>query len=262
MLPEEWKKEIEDAVNKADARNAERHEAQIASQNAIGTPLNRLANEFDGYKAKQDETKKSNGRREWAGLIGIYLSAFLVFVTAVIFYCQLRASEQADVNSNRAWLAVTDIKFTRPLDSADGPEITGVYNNVGRSPALDVRAGGTWTVMPAQIAEHPELFAFPTSSLWGVLDSQIRSQCLSVLPLKGGQTTFPKGPGDSSTLAAPKPLPQLKNVIDQNGEILIAPGCLTYRSFGEVRHTGFCRYASFENKRWLFRYCPVGNFAK
>lgn len=31
MLPDDWKKEIVDSVDKADARNAERHEAQMAT---------------------------------------------------------------------------------------------------------------------------------------------------------------------------------------------------------------------------------------
>jgi hypothetical protein len=35
MLPEDWKKEIEEAINQADARDAERDKTYIASQNAI-----------------------------------------------------------------------------------------------------------------------------------------------------------------------------------------------------------------------------------
>jgi hypothetical protein len=50
MLPEAWKREINDAVNKTEERNEEREKARIENQNAMATPLNSLADEFVSYK--------------------------------------------------------------------------------------------------------------------------------------------------------------------------------------------------------------------
>lgn len=155
MLPENWKKEIGDAIEKADASNAERHEAQIASQNAIAAPLDRLANKFDCYKSKYENADNGRKNREIAGLIGVYLSALLVFITAVVFYCQLREMQKAYgplrdsadtaqktlIASERPWVEITGIDIAQDITfDANGASISlrlGLRNR-GHSPALSI----------------------------------------------------------------------------------------------------------------------------
>lgn len=95
MLPPDWKKEIRCAIDKADARSAERHEAQIAGQNAVTAPLNRLADEFVSYKSETGEREEGKRRREIATIIGLFANAFLVLVTALIFAGQLYEAHKA-----------------------------------------------------------------------------------------------------------------------------------------------------------------------
>jgi hypothetical protein len=148
MLPEDWKKEIKEAADEAAARNAESDKARIASQNAIATPLERLANEFGGYKSEYGTTERKKSGREIATIFGLYLNAFLVFMTAIIFYGQLRVSQSSDatfketmITGERAYVIIESAAINN-LDKIAPDQGVGIsYNikNIGRTPVYDLR---------------------------------------------------------------------------------------------------------------------------
>ena len=70
MLPEDWKREIEETINKAGDRAAEYEKRQIESNNAIAAPLDRLANEFVRYENETNEREQGKRRREIATIWG------------------------------------------------------------------------------------------------------------------------------------------------------------------------------------------------
>jgi hypothetical protein len=155
MLPTEWKKEIQDSIDEAANRNAESEEAKKARENAIASPLNRLSNEFVGYKEEQSTAESKKRFREIATIWGLYINAFLVLGTAVIFYCQLVVFRETDhtltrtmIAANRAWI--------RPVATIGGPlvfdqngasvTIDFQMTNIGQSPATNV-AVHAWLIV-------------------------------------------------------------------------------------------------------------------
>jgi hypothetical protein len=184
MLPDDWKKEIEKTIDQADARNAERHEAQIVNQNAIAASFDSLADEFVGYKRETREREEGKRRREIATIIGLFLNAFLVLVTAVIFAGQLyeahkvygpikqsadAAKESADaarvaINlSSRAELVSDDwsVNHAGPNES---PIISFRINNTGPSHAHILRATYDFVIasgLPDKFAVSGNLDGFP-----------------------------------------------------------------------------------------------------
>jgi hypothetical protein len=166
MLSEDWKKEIVDAVNKADARNAERHEAQLTAQNAIAAPLNRLLDKVDCYISEQR-------RRE-------NLAAFVAVVTAIIFYWQLQAFQSTDramhqtLDTQNSLLdlttrAILTADFDKwqisptPLAAGKSPIIAFELRNVGKMNAHILRATYEYAV-----AGRPPIKFSPIKPIAGV----------------------------------------------------------------------------------------------
>ena len=252
MLPRDWKKEIADVVDKSAEHNAE----------AIADPLKQLAADFGGYKSERIKNDK------WT-LGGLLLNALLVFITAIIFYCQLRVSQNTDatfkeilVASNRAWLSER-IAFTRPFDASEAPSLVGLFENVGRFPALDIKATAWWR--PIDLAKPLERSdAFPDAPSWTALDKEIREGCSANSPQAGGVYIFPGThvPEGRVAVTAPNPLPDMQPVRDRKQVIAIA-GCLTYNTFESTHHTGLCRYLTdVISGQWEVATCPGGNFAE
>jgi hypothetical protein len=118
-----------------------------------------------------------------------------VFITAIIFYCQLRVSQNTDatfkeilVASNRAWLSER-IAFTRTFDASEAPSLVGLFENLGRFPALDIKATAWWR--PIDLAKPLERSdAFPDAPSWTALDKEIREGCSANSPQLAGSIYF------------------------------------------------------------------------
>jgi hypothetical protein len=101
----------------------------------------------------------------------------------------------------------------------------------------------------------------PESKQWGELDKQLRDQCERATPLKGGTVVFPSS--QSHGFFETSPPERLPAEIDLKSQLIVAYGCITYRSFDETHHTGFCQFATNVRTapKWEFLNCPVANFA-
>jgi hypothetical protein len=268
MLPIEWKRLVEKFEKAIQKATDSEQENRKRDQNLIAGPLNSLNDQFVGYIQQQDTGDRSKRAREIATTWGIFLTAGFTLITAGIFYCQLRVFERSDrifertlVATNRAWLAPTHLEFAKSIEASDGPIILVHFRNVGHSPALDLKTSGGW--FPAKITKtvengFPEVF--PT---WEQINATIHAACEQNKPIPDGQSVFPDETWETNTIVTAPKNPPDKAAITAGSEAIIVVGCLTYNSFDEMRHTGFCRYASKSRTGQVeFLSCPAGNFAK
>ena len=275
MLPENWKKEIVEAVNEADTRNAERHETQVARQNAIAAPLDSFADQFRRYASKQHKTEQTKGRRELAGIIGVYLSAFLVFITALIFYCQLRVFESTDkatrdsaaaaratlIASSRAWLAPRSASFT-PIPKLHQPwRIIVTYGNVGKEPARGFVASQQFGSVDVPKKDENWFSVFPKAKLEDV--------CAKAIANDDGLTIYPSGPSDQGYIVDGDrdDFDITKEIVDGSKAAFIH-GCFAYETLGEGPHKSeycFVLIKDVDEKTgdivYRSRHCMYGNKA-
>src|SRR5437868_3616292 len=93
MLPPEWKKEIDESIEKTANRDQE-HWKRI--QDEIITPIRSLADHLVRYVEQQNTADEAKARRERATIWGIFITAAIALATAGIFYFQLRVFEASD----------------------------------------------------------------------------------------------------------------------------------------------------------------------
>jgi hypothetical protein len=207
-------------------------------------------------KAQRQAEDKSKKLWERGSTVGLWVAAGAAVVAIISTSIDTQNTIDA---SNRGWVGVSRIEFAKGIDAAGGPKIVVYHQNVGKSPAIDIRTGGTWlaTSWSPSVLRSSLL---PESKLWGELDKQIKGQCSGVKPLEGGSALFPSATIHSE-LAAPDKIPDMKPGKDHN-VLIIAPGCVTYRTMNKVRHTSFCQYATdIDGPPNAFVNCPSGNHA-
>src|ERR1700722_6062486 len=95
------------------------------------------------------------------------------------------------IASNRAWLAPSSFDLLKPLDAPDGPVVRVHFQNVGRSPALDVRSRGAWIPVPL-LNPIGDLNDAPNVSMgWEWLDKTMRDSCYGGTTIPDGSVAFP-----------------------------------------------------------------------
>lgn len=163
MLPEEWKKEIGDAIEQAEARAEERHEAKIASQNAIAAPLNRLAKKFVRYQREQRATEKGKKCRDYATMGGIYLAATVALIAIIITHLdsldqigalrtQLELTKASILSVERPLITIAmpkDMPPPGPHQIGPIPNVSRygiVVENLGKQPATIMIAAGNYII--------------------------------------------------------------------------------------------------------------------
>jgi hypothetical protein len=270
MLPPNLRpviKQIEQAINKSESGADDRSKRAEESQKNIAVAINSLSANFSTYLTKQDDSERKKSRRENITIGSLVVTAVVTIALAYIACLQTGISDRTDktlhntlVEANRAWLAPSHLEFIKAIDVADGPVVSVHFRNVGHSPGLNLKNSSGW--LPIKITKasengFPEVF--PT---WEQIGATIRTSCEQNKPTPDGQSVFPDEIREGNMIAtAPKDAAD-KSGITNGSEAIIVTGCLTYNSFDEVRHTGFCRYASkIRSGQWEFLSCPAGNFA-
>jgi hypothetical protein len=252
--PESGERQPDQSINQVKRRRKEREPKQGEQSAAIASALAAIRDQLKAHNERQDREEQRQPSSEHRKIWFDILTVLFVFATAVFTglswlafreqvnemkaaYGPIRdsavaakqsgdAAENSNIYANRAWIGVGRLEFTRGIDSPGGPVIMVYFQNVGRFPALDIRTGGTWLVMPlAKVIERTD--AFPESPMWQVLDKQVREQCSSVEPFAGGMTSFPISTIEGHyQLSAPTPLPDMQPVKNRM-QVLVAPGCIT-----------------------------------
>jgi hypothetical protein len=91
MLPPEREEQVEEPIQNAANRSDENRER---IQHEIVGPLNTLIDHFVSYKNQQKAAEKGKRRREITTIWGIFITAGVALITAVIFACQLHEMEK------------------------------------------------------------------------------------------------------------------------------------------------------------------------
>lgn len=265
-----WKSKIEKAVEKAANANRKQWEAKTSDAAAnIATAIDALRDAQNTQTTQEDSNQKISVALSCITIFLVFLTVIFTGLSWCAFRDQLHVLQSSDatfkntlIAANRAWLNPSHFEFVKTPDAPEGPIIMGYYENVGRFPALDIKFSAGWFPIPlAKPIEAKNVF--PETPLWPGFDKTIRTGCRGNQPMVGGATQFPSTHVEGHfNVTAPDPIPDMRPVKD-GGQIILLTGCLTYNTFDEAHHTGYCRYV-FKNMsgQWDVAVCPVGNFAE
>src|SRR6266404_994396 len=113
MLPADWKKEIKEAVDQAANSAKESEERREQREHSIAASLDRLANEFVGYKREQNEADQKKTWNEKLTVWGLVINAVATVILAAITGGLVWVAWKTDhtltdtmVNGQRAYLVV------------------------------------------------------------------------------------------------------------------------------------------------------------
>ncbi len=125
MLPEDWKKQIQQALNEAAKRSF----------------LDRFANDFVGYKDNFREAERGKARRERVTIGGVFLTAGVALGTALILAGQWYEFRRGNVAVQRAFLTSYEVKIDK-VGNNDDPtwEVSPYIENAGNTSAVRIRS--------------------------------------------------------------------------------------------------------------------------
>ena len=272
MLPEDWKREIEETINKAGDRAAEYEKRQIESNNAIAAPLDRLANEFVRYENETNEREQGKRRREIATIWGLFINAGLVLMTAAIFYCQLRVFQQTDNTLNKTMIAADRarivphlLKLIAPLQA--GQEASGVlfYGNSGREAA---RMVGRFDEAVSVVIPTNTSQLNVTKTLRDQINNfPFKDSCAIAKTNRFSGVIYPGGLDGNTSGIYVEPKWIVQSTIDGLGFVIVK-GCFVYETFNELHRSEYCFTYNqridglkLPEHRMFFSNCPTGNDA-
>ena len=192
-----------------------------------------------------------------ADLLGA-LSSLGALVGLFFIYDTLKATKESTEDANRAWIDVENPDFSK-IYTSQSPVVTVDLVNLGREPAQAIQANF--------LADSAEI----STGQW-VTEFKVQpfDPC-------AGETMSPKG-----ILFTDKPIRQIVDLsktrsISEQGKIktvVIAGlksdksvmyifGCVTYVTYGIIRHTRYCYYVEDDlaSQTFVTRRCPSGNSA-
>jgi hypothetical protein len=237
----------------------------------------------DALIKEETANRDQEGKEDrWNKVISIATLFFVFCTTGGIFYQDIvlnssdKAAHQAAgaaidsataaknsvTAANRAWLTPSTFEFLKPIEAEGGPDIMAHYRNVGRFPALDVKIGIAWQPFP--LTKDFDGKGFPEIGDWPLLDFTSRINCETINSAIGADSVFPFENVERNAIATrPKEFTATERAdVTARRKIIIVLGCFTYRTFEELHHTGFCRFAVKERTgQWELVSCPAGNFA-
>lgn len=117
MLPIDWKKEIQESTDEA--------------AKALAVPLNAIRTDLDTYIRKQDGYEKGKRCRDFATIIGLFLTALFTLALAVASVLQTYAF----IQSERGFLAVTGFQIEGGLTPNKPIVLQYGMTNSGKSTA-------------------------------------------------------------------------------------------------------------------------------
>jgi hypothetical protein len=250
-------------MNDPNSQRTERQNIQEQTNNnlqEIKLSIDALTSKVKPSAKEQHETHKWPRITAYAAIAYTGITAVILCVSA----CQTHLIKRSTIEANRAWLSAPNrFDFLKPIDDPEGPNFMGHYQNVGKSPALDVKDSMGWVAIPLS-KPNIDPRAFPETPLWDGIDKTIRGVCFTSKPIDGGQAVFPSGT-EESNLVSGVPAASArgdKEEINAGRQLIVITGCLTYRTFDEIHHTGFCRFVTkARTGQWEVLSCQVGNFA-
>ena len=222
---------------------------------------------------ERDTNSTNNEIARWTRVVGVWtriLAGVGVVTTAVLFlqFCTLhntdKTTREALIAANRGWIAPLRVELTAGVDDPNGPSVIIHYQNVGHSPARDVRIG--MGPIAVDVSEPISLTReFPKTPLWEPLGNTFRETCNKNDPTSGMGAVYPSATTESF---APSRMTTTwdKGKLLAGTQMIVVTACFTYRTMDIIGHSGFCSYifhvAGQSPQSWETRLCPVANYAE
>jgi hypothetical protein len=181
------------------------------------------------------------------------------------------AAEKAnDLNASglRAWIAPTRFAFVNLADAEDPLKVRVFYQNVGRSPARELKS---W-VNVGYIAEPPPL---PPAAQWAEIATwhtqtilQPKEMCSHMATISKTSVAYPSSTSGFSIDASRSATNNITIPVDavrNQKAIYVVLGCFSYETAGSTRYSSFCAFLTPEGgggkdlAQWGCSACPVGN---
>jgi hypothetical protein len=145
---------MDDEIERPDISQKEIAERAIKEQNApLAATLNRLADQFGRYREEQFAAALGKRRLDRATIIGLFITAFFTFVTAIIFYFQLREMRTAVDHADTA-------AATQHSDTVAALEMAEEANrNARQSSAREAKD----TATALEISQRPIVYFLPSA---------------------------------------------------------------------------------------------------
>jgi hypothetical protein len=221
-------------------------------------------------KRRQDEQKSIWRRKadpvshftKWlAGFTGaLVLVAFLQWWT---LENTDRTTREALIVANRAWISPVRAELVTGVDDPEGPTVMVHYQNVGRTPALDVRVG----MGPVAVdVDRPVSMSreYPQTPLWDGLASTFKETCNKNETISGMGAVYPSATTEGN-VPSRMTTGWSKDKLLKGTQIIVVTSCFTYRTMEQVHHSGSCSFFFHQDgkpaQNWEDRSCPTGNFA-
>jgi hypothetical protein len=155
------------------------------------------------------------------------------------------------VSGSRAWVGPIDAHFDgTTLTSGTDASVDIVYLNTGREPARSF----TFTVYKS--------FALTQADASEAIGENLQ-KCTASHDVSASQVVYPAvGLGGGSQMKIAIPGADVDDDLIKGHKTLVVLGCMTYFTFGEVRHSAFCfYYQALDTKLDHFGYCTEGGYA-
>jgi hypothetical protein len=165
----------------------------------------------------------------WLNLLTV--AAAIASLGGLFFlYQTLNIYRETLISGNRAWVAVKDVRIEGARDG-NTPTFFVVYENLGREPAVSV-------------SEHNYFHTVSSAALPALLkeigSDKTGRDCLALDPQPGANIIYPSPNGPSVNFQIDTDSP-LKGGVTQGATRIVISGCFAYETFGQTRHTSFCR---------------------
>ena len=191
---------------------------------------------------------------KWTAISGWIFTATAagIFVASIWGLALMR---QSIVEGNRAWLAPKNAILLKELKVGEPMQIEISYQNVGKSPAQDVREYLNIRMLPDPTIPSPEFNA----------SIEADDICGRLEPVKGAAIAFPEQPEANSIQFSTKgPTEEIDADSDvmSGKKTIVIEMCLAYTTMSRVGHTSFCYfYRSGVSPSGQFNICPAGQRA-
>jgi hypothetical protein len=194
-------------------------------------------------------------------LFGIVVTLFGILVSAAIGIAALNASRDALARNQRAWLAPRGFKISedyKPYSKGTATEITLVYGNVGREPAIKVNQEISAGTISRYDYVKPKVFE---AALHSILN---RDSCDS-LPLDNpGLAVYP-GSTDAYGIRYKIAGSLIDDDVMKGEKFVLVVACFAYETSQKPHHSSFCGFLDPTSggppSSWTFAICPAGNSA-
>jgi hypothetical protein len=166
---------------------------------------------------------------------------------------QAESAAQAIIGSQRAWVGPTNATFGSEPTIGKPIEITILYQNTGREPALSF----VWNAAPYG--------ATLTEDANGVVATKLSRSlefCKNTNTWQGGSVAYPTVGFNTFNLNLKTADDFVDEEITKGDKFIFVEGCFLYRSFDRARHSYFCYfYKQGQTKIQNLNICAIGHYA-